>query len=153
MESSFNGNLVVCSCRSTQLPNKYPRTIEDSIELALTLGYNYLWVDLICLSQDDLDNHVTLTVGMNSIYEGAYLTIIAAAGEDAESGLPGVTPDSRDIRQHFEVVDGMRLAVAMPTLTQQIAESRWSTRAWIYQEEIMCQRYLIFTSQQIYWEC
>ena len=47
----------------------------------------------------------------------------------------------------------MRLAVAIPTLTQQIAESRWSTRAWTYQEGIICQRYLIFTSQQIYWEC
>ena len=152
-ERSSNKHLVVCSCRSIQLPNNYPRTIEDSIELALALGYNYLWVDSICLSQDDLDNHITLTVGMNTIYEGAYLTIIAAAGEDAEAGLPGVTLNSRNTRQHFEVVDGMRLAVAMPTLTQQIAESRWASRAWTYQEGIMCQRYLIFTNQQIYWEC
>ena len=152
-ERSSNQHLVICSCRSIQLPNNYPRTIEDSIDLVLALGYNYLWVDSICLSQDDLDNHITLTVGMNTIYEGAYLTIIAAAGEDAEAGLPGVTPNSRDTRQHFEVVDGMRLAVAMPTLTQQITESRWASRAWTYQEGIMCQRYLIFTSQQIYWEC
>ncbi len=152
-ERSSNKHRVVCSCRSIQLPNNYPQTIEDSIELALGLGYNYLWVDSICLSQDDLDNPATLTVGMNTIYEGAYLTIIAAAGEDAEAGLPGVTPNSRNIRQHFEVVDGMRLAVAMPTLTQQIAESRWASRAWTYQEGIMCQRYLIFTNQQIYWKC
>ena len=148
--STSSNEHLVCSCRSTQLPNKYPRTIEDSIALALALGYSYLWVDSICLSQDDLDNHITLTVGMNTIYEGTYLTIIAAAGEDAEAGLPGVTPDSRDIRQYFEVVDGMRLAVAMLTLTQQIVESRWASRAWTYQKGIMCQRYLIFTSQQIY---
>ena len=98
IERSSNQNLVVCSCRSTQLAKKYPRTIEDSIELALALGYTYLWVDSICLSQDDLDNHITLTVEMNSIYEGAYLIIITAAGEDAELGLLGVTPNSRDIR-------------------------------------------------------
>ena len=153
IERSSNEHFVVCSCRSIQLPNNYPRTIEDSIELALALEYNYLWVDSICLSQDDLDNHITLTVGMNTIYEGAYLTIIAAAGVDAEAGLPGVTPNSRNTRQHFEVVEGMRLAVAMPTLTQQIAESRWASRAWTFQEGIMCQRYLIFTNQQIYWEC
>ena len=90
---------------------------------------------------------------MNFIYESAYLTIIAAAGEDAEAGLPGVTPDPRGTRQHLESVDGMRLAVAMPTLKQQIAESTWSSRAWTYQEGIMCQRYLIFTAQQAYWEC
>ena len=152
-ERSSSKHLVVCSCRSIQLPNNYPRTIEDSIELALALQYSYLWVDSICLSQADLDNHITLTVGMNSIYEGAYLTIVAAAGVDAEAGLPGVTPNSRNTRQHLEIVDGMKLVVAMPTLTQQIAESRWASRAWTYQEGIMCQRYLIFTNQQIYWEC
>ena len=153
IERSSNQHPVICSCRSIQLPKNYPRTIENSIDLVLALGYSYLWVDSICLSQEDLNNHITLTVGMNTIYEGAYLTIIAAAGEDAGAGLPGATPNSRDTRQHFEVVDGMRLAVAMPTLTQQIAESRWASRAWTYQEGIMCQRYLIFTNQQVYWEC
>ena len=148
-----NEHIVICSCKSIELPQKYPRTIEDSIDLALGLGYDYLWVDSICLSQDDLDKPTTLTDAMNSIYECAYLTIIAAAGEDAEAGLPGVTPNSRDTRQHLEFVDGMRLAVAMPILAQQIAESRWGSRGWTYQEGIMCQRYLIFTAQQIYWEC
>ena len=89
---------------------------------SLALGYDYLWVDSICLSQKDLDNPSTLTEAMNSIYECAYLTIIAAAGKDAEAGLPGVRPNSRDVRQHLESVDGMRLGVAMPTLAQQIAE-------------------------------
>ena len=152
-EKIFNKQQVKSSCKWLELYQKYPQTIEDSIAVALALGYNYLWVDSICLSQKDLDNPSTLTEAMNSIYECAYLTIIAAAGKDAEAGLPGVRPNSRDVIQHLESVDGMRLGVAMPTLAQQIAESTWSSRAWTYQEGIMCQRYLIFTAQQVYWEC
>lgn len=152
-ERIFNEEQVIYSCKSIDLPQKYPQTIEDSIAVALALGYDYLWVDSICLSQEDLDKPSTLTGTMNSIYECAYLTIVAAAGEDPEARLPGVRPDSRDTRQRLESVDGMRLAVALPTLTQQIAESIWSSRAWTYQEGIMCQRYLIFTAQQVYWEC
>ena len=142
-----------CSFSSIELPNALPQTIEDSIALVLALGFEYLWVDSIYLTEDDLGKPTVLTAVMASVYEGAYFTIIAAAGGDAEAGLPGVMPNSRNTQQHIEVVNDMRLVIAMPSLKQQLVDSKWASRAWTYQEGIMCQRYIIFTAEQIYWEC
>ena len=67
-----------------------PRTITDAIDLLKALGLRYLWIDGLCLIQDDADD-VTLGVSMmNSIYHGSYFTIVAAAGQDANAGLPGL---------------------------------------------------------------
>ena len=34
-----------------------------------------------------------------------------------------------------------------------IRDSQWSTRGWTYQEAILSRRRLVFTEEQVYWEC
>ncbi|MCJ1224912.1 hypothetical protein MMC12_001559 [Toensbergia leucococca] len=93
---------------------------------------------------------------MNFVYERAYITIVAAAGDDADAGLPGLpgmTRSSRTSVQHTEVVAGMKLGICMPSLKEQISNSTWATRAWTFQEGLLSKRYLVFTNEQVYWEC
>jgi hypothetical protein len=48
-------------------------------------------VDALCIVQDDEQSkHIEMS-RMDQIYRNAYLTIIAAAGKDANAGLPGVS--------------------------------------------------------------
>lgn len=48
----------------------FPRTIIDAIDLLRALGYRYLWIDGLCLMQNDADD-VDLGINiMNSIYRG-----------------------------------------------------------------------------------
>ncbi|ROW15151.1 hypothetical protein VPNG_03029 [Cytospora leucostoma] len=65
---------------------KLPRTIQDAILLVSRLGERYLWVDSLCIAQDNERAWENNAKAMHLIYGNAYFTICAADG-DAESGL------------------------------------------------------------------
>ncbi|KAK0627594.1 hypothetical protein B0T14DRAFT_535348 [Immersiella caudata] len=90
----------------------------------------YLWVDTLCLVQNDPRE---LEVGvdvMDRIYECFWLTIAAASGHNANAGLPGVRQDSRRKRSLCrEVLPGVRLGLEY-SLNELLMHSVYSTRAW-----------------------
>jgi hypothetical protein len=54
-----------------------PKTVNNAIDLVKAMNERYLWVDGLCLVQDDEDD-VSLGIEMmNSIYHGSYFTIVA----------------------------------------------------------------------------
>jgi hypothetical protein len=63
------------------------RTVRDAIELTRKLGCGYLWVDKLCIVQDDLGEKHAQILAMRAVYAGAYFTIVAAQGEDASEPL------------------------------------------------------------------
>jgi Heterokaryon incompatibility protein (HET) len=67
-----------------------PATISDAIQVAHRLGCRYLWVDSLCIVQDDPMKNQTIA-SMDSVYEHAEVTIVAASGHCAQDGLPGWT--------------------------------------------------------------
>jgi len=89
---------------------------------------------------------------VDKIYEGAIATIVAAAGEDATYGLPGVNGLFREIRRTL-TVDGILLAESLPKLPLILAKSIWATRGWTYQEAVLSRRCIFFTDHQVYLTC
>ena len=67
-----------------------PKVIEDAKTVAKSLGKQYLWVDKYCIDQHDVVAKHHQIQNMDKIYQDAYATIIASAGINASSGLPGV---------------------------------------------------------------
>jgi hypothetical protein len=108
-----------------------PRTITDAIELVRSLGQRYLWVDTLCLVSND---HFDMERGiqrMDLIYEYSYLNIIAAAGPDASSGLPGIGYASRNLNQKIEEIrPGLSLGICH-SLFSYMACSRYTSRGWM----------------------
>ncbi|OHE94400.1 hypothetical protein CORC01_10328 [Colletotrichum orchidophilum] len=64
-----------------------PTMIRDAIELTRLLGEQYLWVDRLCIVQDDDRAKEAQLRGMADIYAGAILTIVAAQGRGADDPL------------------------------------------------------------------
>lgn len=135
-----------------QLPKVLPAVIEDAIKVTQALGFRYIWVDKYCIDQSDNAEKHRQIFHMDCVYSNAALTIIAAAGNDEETGLPGVSTH-RPSRQISIQTKSLHIVSTLPHPQQQIVESRWATRAWTYQEAILSPRRLVFTADQLYFEC
>lgn len=136
----------------TFLPDQLPRTIEDAITVTKALGLRYLWIDRYCIPQSDEKERHNQIRQMDLIYSGAYLTIVAAAGQDPDFGLPGVSSTHRIPQCHVQIGSHI-LCSLMEYPSRVISRSTWASRAWTFQEAIFSKRRLIFTDQQVSYEC
>jgi hypothetical protein len=92
------------------------------------LDQRYLWVDVLCLIQDDKSDMEKGINSMDSIYEGAVFTIVAANGSDANAGLPGVR--DRKLSQVIETIwRGVRMTV-IHSVDDIIKNSKYGSRGW-----------------------
>jgi hypothetical protein len=113
-----------------KLPLVLPGTIEDAVTLSVQLGFQYLWVDKYCIDQSSPREVQTQLGLMDLIYYGAAITIIAAAGDDANSGLPGVGIRPRVVQPSI-IIDGTTWLLGSLYTDQLIARSVWATRGWV----------------------
>ncbi|KAI3319408.1 heterokaryon incompatibility protein-domain-containing protein [Xylariaceae sp. AK1471] len=135
-----------------ELPDNLPLVIEDAIQATLALGYRFIWVDRYCIDQHDAFKKHEQIMNMDSIYQYAALTIIAAAGTNETYGLPGVSR-RRSTKQWSFKGNNFSIASTLPSPQRSIGESRWATRGWTYQEAVLSTRRLVFTDDQLYFEC
>lgn len=129
-----------------------PATIRDAIKICLDLGEAYLWVDALCIKQDATDEKLEDIAHMDSFYGDAKLTIVAASGDRAEAGLPGVGRVRSD-PQHILDIDGFQLTNMLQPSQELVDRSFWNSRAWTYQERLLSIRMVVFTEQQLLFRC
>jgi hypothetical protein len=113
--------------------SKIPNTIWDAITVARKLGERYLWVDSLCLLQDDQRELQEYVAVMDLFYEMATFTIVAAGGEDAFAGLDGVPPTRRKIHASSvkDIVPGLKMTTVIDVDTL-LRKSVYHSRAWTY---------------------
>ncbi|KAI5917495.1 heterokaryon incompatibility protein-domain-containing protein [Camillea tinctor] len=131
-----------------------PLTIRDSIDLVRGIGQRYLWVDSICLTQDDGEDMGKGIMAMDLVYEQSFLAIVAAGGIDANSGLPGVKPGSRTSSNQImaEVLPEVKL-VLRHSVDDLLRAARYNSRGWTFQEYYLSRRKLIFINDTVYFKC
>ena len=138
--------------KDSLLKHQLPRTIEDAIQVAKKLDLRYLWIDGLCIIQDSLDHKKSQIKVMDEVYATATVTIVAASGEHADSGLPGVSLVTGSPFMPM-YVQGLRFIVSPGPIDAQLTSSKWHTRAWCYQEWKLSKRLLFFTTYQVYFTC
>ncbi|KAI9152102.1 Short-chain dehydrogenase TIC 32 [Paramyrothecium foliicola] len=129
-----------------------PQTIRDAMRLVKQLGEQYLWVDRLCIVQDDSANKSFHINRMDAIYARSYCTVVAADGKDSDAGLPGVPGGSskRSYTQSTLLLPGCSFLAG----SSELGQSSWcETRAWVYQELRLSRRCLVFRGQTVYWSC
>lgn len=77
------------------LGDLFPPTIGDAIALVQSLGERFLWVDALCIVQDDKVGMQNDIKQMDIIYGKAYANIVAVNGPSAGAGLSGVNSTIR----------------------------------------------------------
>lgn len=136
------------------------RTVADVIEFADRLGEPYLWVDALCIVQDDDLHKQEHLAHMGSIYANAYATIVVANGPAHRglSGLRDVTPPMDRARAGAPhspsyVRRPGTMAAAVQRHTGAMQRSAWNQRAWTFQEQIFSRRLIVLDDEAVAWEC
>jgi hypothetical protein len=127
-----------------------PLTFRHAIDMTWRLGLKYIWIDSLCIIQDNISDWRREGSNMASIYSLAHLTLAATNSTNCNGGfytpntsvhpIPGFLPpvyvrEATDHRTFFEN--------KLPLMS----------RAWVFQERMLSPRTVQFTAQELVWEC
>lgn len=160
---SNNTELLTTVNALEQYKSNLPKVIIDGMELTIAIGKRYLWVDRLCIVQDDPGKASEFS-SMDSVYSGACMTIIAAA-EYGMFHTPKATIHSPEVRHASSIVCS-ESELNNPTKLAEVARadrirshyetvcaSEWAKRAWTYQEYVLSKRVVFFLGTRIFWQC
>lgn len=137
-----------------QIPwNSLPKTFQDTISVVRQLGIRYLWIDSICIIQDSREDWDAESAKMSSIYQDAYLHISAAHTPSPCDGLFAERDGWAKRPSKLRFKNGAGESVYAQHGDTRQPRGPLDSRAWVYQEQILAQRSLIFASDGLYWFC
>lgn len=153
-----------------------PRTFQDAIILTRKLGQRYLWIDSLCIIQDDEEDWANEASMMSEVYKHSWCTLAALSSADSTEGLR--LSGKHDAKDQFimdlAVNDGhnglfnVRLSDGGPESWQReydgFVNSSYDTehcmnlsplryRAWGLQEKDLSTRSVHFGCRQLLWQC
>jgi hypothetical protein len=138
-----------------------PKTFQDAVDVTRKLGIDYLWIDSLCIIQDDEQDWATHMSVMDKIYRYAYVTLAAAAAIDDEGGFFTKTDIQYTETYHFRLTEDeteheihIRNGLHHPDADWPSREVMpLMRRGWVVQERVLSRRYLFFGTQELLWEC
>ncbi|KAF2135325.1 uncharacterized protein K452DRAFT_210408, partial [Aplosporella prunicola CBS 121167] len=110
-------------------------TIQDAIRITRWLGIRYVWIDSLCILQDDEKDWHSQASQMAHIYGGSYVTIAAHFGPHLDEKTFTVQMQ----RKSPQTID--------------VAHTSLMRRAWCFQERRLAPRVLHFHKHEIEFEC
>jgi hypothetical protein len=151
---------------------KISATYKDAIQITRQLGIRYLWIDSLCLIQDNREIWRAEASKMAEIYKNSYITIAATNAIDNDSRILKPEPFTNNHQLTlFQPTTDQRspeVVIARETVpvfirkrfdhkpfsrTQKFEEPLLLTRAWIYQERVLSPRVIHFCDNELVWEC
>lgn len=109
-----------------------PQTYQDAAIVAVQLGYRYLWIDALCIVQDDPEDWRRESAKMCTVYRNSCCTIFAHTS----------TQDN----------DGFLAASRKDPPQSRCLPSSINSRGWVFQERILSRRILHFVHGGVFFE-
>jgi hypothetical protein len=136
-------------------PEALSKTFRDAISVTKALGLSYIWIDSLCIIQDNDEDWKIESRSMASVYGGSTINIAAASATDGSKGCFF----NRRSSQTFIQLGSRRRAgetyrcVSIDMHKQQMLDLPLGNRGWCLQERLLPCRTLHFTSTEVFWEC
>ncbi|PMD63604.1 HET-domain-containing protein, partial [Hyaloscypha bicolor E] len=142
-----------------------PETFLDAIRITRKLGLRYIWIDSICIVQDDERDWLKEASLMGNIYQRAYVTIAAS---DSPNSLHGCfnrrwysTLSLQSLELPFYSCHGSTgalrrrgtFAASIESDDTGLKDAVLQSRGWITQEWILSRRIIHYRQNHIFWCC
>jgi hypothetical protein len=149
--------LTNLDCFKREIPfDLLPRTFQDATSFARQLGVMFLWIDSLCIIQDEELDWQQQSAIMADIYQNAYITLAATASDSADQGL--YTLDNslklhRTDRPPLALVryrdSTGREVFSRIYFNHNMQEFPLLQRGWVYQERLLSPRVLHFAGDEL----
>ncbi|QDS72978.1 hypothetical protein FKW77_008749 [Venturia effusa] len=134
-----------------------PLTIQHAVMVTEVLGLCYLWVDALCIIQDDENDKSWEIAQMPGVYMGASVTIMASRASEVREGFL----QERDCRNKnkigcelpFPYKEGIGGTVIAHDRVLYAAKDPLSSRAWALQEQWLSSKRINFGGTETSWTC
>ncbi|KAH8655068.1 heterokaryon incompatibility protein-domain-containing protein [Tricladium varicosporioides] len=124
-----------------------PANFRDAVMISRELGYDYLWIDSLCIIQGDRDDWVTESSLMGQVYQNCAVMLAASGASDSYGGM-------LNLRAESCALPNSKLFLAPKRRpNQDLEDSELGSRAWTSQERILAPRIIYYSGEQILWEC
>ncbi|KAH7174219.1 uncharacterized protein B0J16DRAFT_388043 [Fusarium flagelliforme] len=132
--------------------DKLPQTFKDAVTATRALKVQYLWIDSLCIIQEDPEDWKIEAAKMEDVFNSAYCTIAASSSTSSLDGFLGNRKDRAVIG--IRTANGpLYLSEAIDDFHEDVEQGILNTRGWVFQERALSRRTIHFTSTQVYWEC
>ncbi|KAH8590605.1 heterokaryon incompatibility protein-domain-containing protein, partial [Bisporella sp. PMI_857] len=138
------------------------QTFQDAIKFTRALGIRYIWIDSLCIIQDDPEDWKRESAKMYKIYTHSILTLAATKSSD---GYGGCFTISDSAYRGYEVRDEYEGKTANVHVRKKLQHDFYREnmqaeeqlpllgRGWALQERFLPPRVLHFGPQELFWEC
>lgn len=149
-----------------------PVTVQDAVRATRKLGLDYIWIDSMCIIQDDEADWQVESMQMATVYAHAHVTLCAAlaldtrtgvfSNRDAESLSHILTIRFRGeeyplyafhVPQESGRIEPRLLADIWRGSLERSLEYPTFNRAWTFQERLASRRVLLFGKEELIMEC
>ncbi|TGO36290.1 hypothetical protein BHYA_0129g00110 [Botrytis hyacinthi] len=138
------------------IAEQIPQTIRDAIAIVGLLGGKYLWVDSLCIIQDEDEPKWQELQRMHLIYANSFLCLIAEEGNSSHGlrGIKGVSFERKIEQETHDLAGGEKLTHQNESWeASPHAKEGYRSRAWTFQEYIFAKRRLVFSKGPLTWQC
>jgi hypothetical protein len=120
------------------LVSDLPQTLQDAIVVTRALDYQYLWVDALCILQDDENDWAVQSSRMADIYSTATLVIAATSASNCNAGFLQARDKPVTLETTLSSWENVRLTArrtkshSPSCLITTLPNQRLFSRGWMY---------------------
>jgi hypothetical protein len=143
-----------------------PKTFREAIFFAYRLGFEYIWIDSLCIIQDSEEDWRQEASSMANIYENASLTLCATRSADSSEGCYATASSAYQFKK-WSFVDSASNTVEVHTRSPlshiavtaglpdigNIFTAPLLFRGWTLQERLLSPRSVHFMETELVWDC
>jgi hypothetical protein len=149
--------------------NEMTAVLRDAVHITKSLSINYIWVDALCILQDDISDWERQCVNMDKIYGNAHITLRAESSRSFNEGFLGQKGRRITLPFQSSLLHGKKGLLCIQfkyvesahrnrILDSDVLYSDWSlsslsNRGWAFQEARLSTRVLMFGHANVHFFC